>query len=267
MLAGENLSVRRGDRMTLNDVAVAVRPGVLIAVVGPNGAGKSTLVAALTDLVRLETGTVTLDGAPLASLSRAEVAKRISVLSQHYRSTFPFKAFEIVALGRSAHHGREARADEIRFAEAAMAATDTLQFADRRIDALSGGERQRIFLARALAQIMPLSTERPRYLLLDEPTASLDLRHQAAVLRFARDVVASGVGVLAVLHDLNLAAAYADDVLLLHDGRRVGSGPPALMLQKPLLGPVYGDGLRIFEGPDGAPVVLPEGPAAERPSL
>lgn len=261
MLMAEGISVRRGIRLMLRELSIAVQPGRLTAVVGPNGAGKSTLLAALTGLVAAEQGAVTLKGQAIATIPRRAFARKVSVLQQRFHSTFSFKSFEIVALGRIPYEGQESGAAVARYVAGAMAATDTAHLADQPCDRLSGGEQQRVFLARAIAQIMPLPAEEPRYLLLDEPTASLDLRHQAATLAFARDVAAQGAGVLAVLHDLNLAAAYADEIVVLADGCLAAQGKPPDVLTAEILTPVYRAPLSIFPDPEtGRPVVLSADP-------
>ena len=261
MMAADTISVRRGGRLVLNRLSIAVRPGKLTVVVGPNGAGKSTLMAALTGLVQPEQGTVTLDGQSIGAIPRKDFARRVSVLQQRFHSTFPFKSFEIVALGRMPHEGRESQTAVARYVSAAMSATETTHLADQPCDRLSGGEQQRVFLARAIAQIMPLPAEQPRYLLLDEPTASLDLRHQAATLAFAKDVAAAGAGVLAVLHDLNLAATYADEIAVLADGSVAARGTAEEVLTAEILTPVYRAPLSVFPDPEtGRPVVLPADP-------
>jgi iron complex transport system ATP-binding protein len=262
MLQANAISVRRGARMVLDDITVAVRPGSLVAVVGPNGAGKSTLVAALTHLLPLEQGSVTLDGSDLHRLDRRTCARKMSVMQQRFHTTFPFKAYEIVAMGRTPFEGLEPAAAAARHVSSAMAATGTEAFAERNCHTLSGGELQRVYLARALAQLMPLPADEPRYLLLDEPTASLDLRHQSQTLSFARGVARQGVGVLAVLHDLNLAALFADEIILLEAGRIAARGRPATVLTHDVLSPVYGPALSVFTDPaSGRPVVLPGDPA------
>ncbi len=259
MLVGTSISVRRGGRRTLDRASIQVVPGKVTAIVGPNGAGKSTLLQALTGRVRLETGSVALDGAPLASLARPDIARRVSILQQHYQSVFAFRAFEIVAMGRAPHEGHESKAAAAGYVEQAMAEAGVLDLADRPSNQLSGGERQRVFLARALAQILPLHAGVPRYLLLDEPTSSLDLRHQRSTLGFARQIAAGGVGVLTVLHDLNLTARFADEALVLQDGALVAAGPPASIFTEQTIRQVYGPGLTVFPDPQsGAPVVLPE---------
>lgn len=256
----------------MDQANVSVAPGKVTAIVGPNGAGKSTLLQALTGRVSMETGDVTLDREALQALSRPDIARRVSVLQQHFQSAFAFRAFEIVAMGRAPHEGRESQATAAVFVEQAMAEAGVLDLAERPIDQLSGGERQRVFLARALAQILPLHASQPRYLLLDEPTSSLDLRHQRTTLGFARKIAAGGVGVLCVLHDLNLTARFADHAIILQAGTMVASGPPAAIFTDQTISEVYGPGLSIFLDPEtGAPVILPLAddisPAGAVPSL
>jgi len=268
MLEGLDLRIRRGGRWTLDGVDVRIIPGQVTAVVGPNGAGKSTLLQALTGRLRLETGAISIDGDALSNVSRPDIARRISVLQQHFQTTFAFRAYEIVAMGRAPHEGRESRESSAQIVEDAMAAAGVADLADRRADQLSGGERQRIFLARALAQIMPLRGTNARYLLLDEPTASLDLRHQRSTLAFAREIAANGAGVLCVLHDLNLAARFADHAIVLSNGCAVASGPPAAVFNDRTISRVYGPDLSIFPDPEtGTPVILPRGVTDAAPSV
>ena len=262
MLAAQKLTVRRGRHIVLRDVSVEVRPGVLTAVVGPNGAGKSTLLGALTGVLPTERGEITLGKQPTGGIARRAFARQVSVLQQRFHSAFAFKAFEIVAMGRSPFEGQETGAIAARLIGEAVAATEVGHLVDRPCNHLSGGELQRVFLARALAQLMPLPAEPPRHLLLDEPTASLDLRHQAGTLALARAVSRQGVGVLAVLHDLNLAAMFADQILVLQQGRVAALGMPADVLTTEVLAPVYGAPLSVFPDPaTGRPVVLPAFPA------
>ena len=251
-----------GPLVIAKDLSIKILRGDRIGIIGPNGAGKSTVLAALTDRAPLEAGHVSLDGAPMERFHRREVARRVSVLQQHFRSTFPFRAHEIVAMGRAPFEGLESAATRAGIVEEAMAAVGVHDLADRPCDRLSGGERPRTYLARALAQIMPPPPDGPRYLLRDEPTASLDLRHQAAALAFARKAALAGVGVLAILHDLNLAARFADEVLILNQGVVAAFGPPDKIFNERTLQRVYGDGLAVFEAPGGGPVVLPRADAA-----
>lgn len=245
------LRVRLGQRPVLDSIDLTARAGEVLALVGPNGAGKSTLLAALAADLPAEQGEVRIDGRPVTDWSPAELALRRAVLPQSATLSFPFPVADVVRMGRAPWAGTE-RADEDDPAVAsAMAATEVTEFAERPFSALSGGERARVALARVLAQRAPL-------LLLDEPTAALDLRHQELVLRICRERAAAGDAVVVVLHDLGLAAAYADRAAVLHGGRIAVVGPPAGVFTGELLGEVYRQPVEVFPHPrTGAPLVVP----------
>ena len=219
--------------------------GSLTAILGPNGAGKSTLLRALAGLLPFQ-GEVLLSGVALASLQRRQVARSIAVVAQDPPADAPFTVLELVLMGRAPHLGRFALESErdLAVAEQAMRDADVLELADRPIDALSGGERRRAFLARALAQ-------EPRALLLDEPTAFLDLGHQAKVLTHAAALARRGLCVLAVLHDPNLAVTFADRAALLKDGRLVACGEAREVLKGDALEALYGAKLLATSGKNG----------------
>jgi iron complex transport system ATP-binding protein len=242
----------------LRGVDLIASDGELVALVGPNGAGKSTLLRVLAGLVPAIAGTVTIGGVDLASLDRAAVARRMAVVPQVFDTLFPFTAREVVALGRTARLGRFgiARRDDVAAVSRAMVALEVDALAERRIDRLSGGERQRVVLAMALAQ-------EPDVLLLDEPTAHLDPAHQATTLgRIAALARERGIAVVAVLHDLNLAAAFASRVVVLADGSVVRDAEPSHVITAELVTRVFGPGLRVVAY-DGRPFVIPE-PASAR---
>lgn len=245
------VTVARGGRTVLSEVSLALAAGEVVAVVGPNGAGKSTLVSVLAGDLAPAAGVATVDGRPVGQWRPKELALRRSVLPQHTTVAFPFTVAQVVAMGR-APWARTASAEEDADAIAeAMAVTEVTGFADRTFGTLSGGERARVALARVLAQRTPV-------LLLDEPTAALDLRHQDLVLAVATARAATGCGVLAVLHDLNLAAAYADRVAVVADGRLRACGPPAEVLTAELLTDVYQREVEVMAHPrTGSPLVLP----------
>jgi iron complex transport system ATP-binding protein len=248
------------DGVTLLDgVDLRVEAGELLAVVGPNGAGKSTLLGLLSGDLRPSRGAVTSQGAPVERLKVADLARRRAVLLQEHRLSFPFSVAEVVRMGRSPWRGTSAEdEDDRRVAEAAGAA-DVLHLADRRFPTLSGGEKARTAYARARAQATPV-------LLLDEPTAALDLRHQEMVLGQARELARDGHAVVAVLHDLSLAGAYADRVLLLGEGRVRGLGTPAEVLRPDLLGAVYRHRVEVLVHPrTGDLLVLPDRTTPEDP--
>ncbi|WP_043256193.1 heme ABC transporter ATP-binding protein [Streptomyces sp. Tu6071] len=240
-----------GGRPVLSGVELPVRAGEVLALVGPNGAGKSTLLAVLAADTRPDVGAVEILGRPAGEWSAAELALRRAVLPQAATLSFPFVAREVVLMGRAPWAGTEREEQDEAAVREAMAATETAAFAGRPFSALSGGERARVALARVLAQRAPL-------VLLDEPTAALDLRHQELVLRVCRERAAAGDAVVVVLHDLGLAAAYAHRVAVLHDGRVRADGPPAEVLSADLLSEVYRQPIEVIPHPaSGDPLVLP----------
>ncbi|WP_153814484.1 heme ABC transporter ATP-binding protein [Streptomyces sp. SUK 48] len=236
----EALRVRLGARPVLDGVGVSARAGEVLALVGPNGAGKSTLLGALAGDVPAAGGVVRLHGRPVDAWTAAELALRRAVLPQSAALAFPFTVAEVVRMGRAPHAASPAE-DDLAVAQA-MAATEVTGFAGRPFGALSGGERARVALARVLAQRAPL-------LLLDEPTAALDLRHQEAVLRLCRERARAGDAVVVVLHDLALAAAYAHRVVVLRGGRVTADGPPAEVFTEALLSEVYEHPVEVFAHP------------------
>ncbi|WP_240660191.1 heme ABC transporter ATP-binding protein [Streptomyces sp. WAC 01529] len=247
----EGLRVRLGGREVLAGVSVAARAGEVLALVGPNGAGKSTLLAALAADLPADAGIVRVCGRPAADWSAPELALRRAVLPQSAALSFPFAVEDVVRMGRAPWAGTRAADDDDRAVREAMAATEVGEFARRPFSALSGGERARVALARVLAQRAPL-------LLLDEPTAALDLRHQELVLGICRERAAAGDAVVVVLHDLGLAAAYADRVAVLRGGVLAAEGAPGDVFEEELLSRVYRQPVEVFPHPrTGAPVVTP----------
>ncbi|MFB7980847.1 heme ABC transporter ATP-binding protein [Streptomyces vinaceus] len=245
------LRVLLGGREVLAGIDLTARAGEVLALVGPNGAGKSTLLAALSADLPAAGGLVRIDGRPVGDWAAPDLALRRSVLPQSAEMSFPFPVGDVVRMGRAPWAGTGcADADEEAVA-AAMAATEVAGFAARPFSALSGGERARVALARVLAQQAPL-------MLLDEPTAALDLRHQELVLRICRERAAAGDAVVVVLHDLGLAAAYADRAAVLHGGRIAAEGPPAEVFGGELLSRVYRQPVEVLPHPrTGIPLVVP----------
>lgn len=239
-----------GGRRLLHGVDLAVEPGELVALIGPNGAGKSTALAVLAGDVRPDAGDVRLDDRDAATIRIAELGRLRSVLLQQKGVAFSYPVRDVVAMGRMPW-ARDASYDDDEIVADALARTDTGHLADRDVTTLSGGELARVALARVLAQ-------RCRVVLLDEPTDALDIGHQEQVLALAAGLAADGCAVLAVLHDLGLAAAYADRVVLLRDGRVVADGPPRDVLTGELLSEVYAHPVEVIEHPrTGALLVLP----------
>ncbi|ROH91144.1 heme ABC transporter ATP-binding protein [Stagnimonas aquatica] len=247
MLIGRDLHWRFGGRRLLDGVSLTLRPGELHAVLGVNGAGKSTLLKLLAGDLHPSEGEVLLNQRPMRAWSLRQRARLRAVLPQGDNLRFAFSAREVVALGRQAAVSGSP-AEEAALIDAALADADVLPLAERSYLQLSGGERQRVQLARVLAQLSqpPAREPVPGYLLLDEPTAALDLAHQHACMALLRRKLADGLGVLAVLHDINLAGRYADTVSLLHQGRMLAQGTPSEVLRPELLGRAYGSNLRFL---------------------
>lgn len=242
------VGLRLGGADILRDISLDIGFGRVVALVGPNGAGKSSLMGIMAGDVRPATGEVLLDGRPIGTLRPSELARMRAVLLQENRVAFAFTAHDVVEMGRAPWRG--VGSDDVVIAEA-MTAADVAHLAERAYASLSGGEKARVSLARVLAQETPV-------VLLDEPTAALDLRHQEDVLRIARRLAAAGRAVVVVLHDLSLAAAYADQVAMVADGTLAAFGAPADVITADRVETVYATPVRILTDPDtGRPIVLP----------
>ncbi|KAB2943917.1 MAG: heme ABC transporter ATP-binding protein [Hyphomicrobium sp.] len=244
----------------VSNIDLSVPPGKLIALVGPNGAGKSTLLRLLSGELAATSGTIELDGRALSSYSAAQLARRRAVVPQSTALSFPFTVREVVLLGATVPGFVTPPAHIERAASECIRTVGLAAFEHRLFTHLSGGERQRVHIARALLQLAIAerpSTE-PAILLLDEPTASLDLAHQGVVLDEARRQARDGRAVLAILHDLNLAAVYADQLVLLSKGRLAAQGSAREVFRDDLLSRVYGCEVRTnVTPPQGGPFVLP----------
>ena len=249
-----DLHLTYGERRVLQAVNLRAQPGRVLALIGPNGAGKSSLLGVLAGVLRPSMGAATLDGVSLERWPAAELARRRAMLSQRVQLGFGFRAEEVVMLGRSPHGTASSTAADRRIVEAALRASGAWALHKRNYLELSGGEQQRVQLARVLAQIWDCR-EAPGWLLLDEPEAGLDIAHQHEVLGHARQLAQQGFGVIAVLHDLNLAARYADDVALLAQGRLVRHGNREQVLDAPVLSRVYGMPLACVLDGEGRPLI------------
>jgi iron complex transport system ATP-binding protein len=233
-LTAQGVSVTLAGRRVLNGISLSLSPGHLVALVGPNGAGKTTLLRALAGLVPSE-GAIHIGGDPLASLSLRERARRFGYLPQGHIAHWPLAARDIVALGRYPHGATDPARLSPGDAEAvlrAMQATDAVEFAERRVTELSGGERSRVALARVLAVEAPV-------ILADEPTSSLDPRHQIDVMKNLRAAADKGTLVIVVTHDLGLAARFADTILVLSEGRLVSQGAAGEALSERVMAEVF----------------------------
>ena len=254
MLEARDVTVRIGTRKLLDRVCLHARAGETVAIVGENGAGKSSLLKLvagdrLPPRARVD-GTVHVAGRELHAWSLAERARLRAVLPQRPELAFAFTAREVATFGRYpvSTRWRDPRDREI--VDAALALADALHLADREVTTLSGGEQARVHLAAAFAQLWEADYPHPRFLLLDEPTAALDLAHQHALLATARAFAAErNLGVLAILHDLNLAASYADRVVVLHAGRVLAQGAPVDVLQPATIAEGFGVAAHILRHP------------------
>jgi ABC-type cobalamin/Fe3+-siderophores transport system ATPase subunit len=251
---------RGAGRAALDRATCGVAAAELVAVVGPNGSGKTTLVRALTGLVPISGGAVLVDQRPVAGWDRPAFARVVGVVPQREELVFPLTVAETVLLGRYARMGPFAApgAADAAAVDAALRRCDVEALRERSVDSLSGGEWQRVRIARALAQ-------EPRALILDEPTASLDVRHEMELFELIRQLVADGLAGLVITHHLNLAARFADRIVLLSDGQVVATGRPATVLTKERLTTVFGWPVAVTTWCDGSPQVVPLRPGEAAP--
>ena len=245
MLLVNDFSVSYGERAVLSGVTFDLSDGEIIVLLGANGAGKTTLIKALNGTLPVSKGEIRLDERRLSGISRREIARNIAVVAQENETRFPVTVLEFVLSGRFVHgnaFGWETDAD-VEFAEDALADCDLAEYETRLMNHLSGGERQRVVLARAIAT-------NARILLLDEPTANLDLAHQAMMFRLVRKrCEESNCSAVVITHDLNLAAAFADEIIMLKDGRIVAKGTPKEVLTAENVRDVFGVDVLLDENP------------------
>ncbi len=255
LLEAEHVSFAYGGRPAIADVALAVDEGEMLAIAGPNGSGKSTLLGLLAGTRRPSAGSVRLGGRNLRDYDRRALARAIAVVPQETGIAFPYRVAEMVLIGRAPHlHGIGLeRPHDVAAAERAMERTGVLALADRPLAELSGGERQRVIVARALAQ-------EPRVLLLDEPTTFLDLRHAIEILDLVVDLNRrERLTVVAVLHDLTVAAMYFPRLVFLRDGRLAVDGAPATVVTEAVIRDVFDVDVEVRTSADGVPTVRPRG--------
>lgn len=236
-LDARNISFAYGDNVVVRDVSLALEPGRFYGLLGPNGSGKTTLLDLLIANRRPSSGGIDLHGRALDSYSRQDLARQMALVPQEFDLGFDFRVSEIVLMGRHPHIPRFASPgpEDVALSNGAMADLEVAHLGDRLITALSGGEKQRVVAARALAQDTPL-------LIMDEATANLDIQHTIQIFQVVRRKVAAGGIVLAAIHDLNLAAAFCDEIFLLQEGRLHAAGPPEEILVPAMIDEVFGVG-------------------------
>jgi len=245
MIELDNVSLGYDHRVILQDVNMKAKPGQMLGLVGPNGSGKSTLIKGMTRVIDLFSGRILIAGRDIRAIKRDELARLVATVPQSPALPGAFTAFEVVLMGRTPHLGllRYEGARDLAIAWQAMKATHTQFFAERRVSELSGGEKQRLIIARALAQ-------QPKAMLLDEPTANLDINHQVEILNLIKSLCREqSLTVIIALHDLNLAAQYCDWLVMLNGGRVYAEGTPADILTAPNIKKVYGAEVCVYPHP------------------
>ncbi|MFD8235429.1 ABC transporter ATP-binding protein [Streptomyces sp. NPDC059696] len=260
-LAARGVTVGYGGRVVIDELDVAIPPGVITTIIGPNGCGKSTLLRTLSRLLKPARGTVVLDGEDIGGLKTRDVAQKLGLLPQTPLAPEGLTVADLVARGRHPHQSwlRQWSSDDADVVERALAMTGVSDLADRPVDALSGGQRQRVWISMTLAQGTDL-------LLLDEPTTYLDLAHALDVLDLVDDLHESGCTVVMVLHDLNLAARYSDNLVVMRDGSILAQGHPRDVVTAELLHEAFGLRARVIDDPVGdRPLVVPIGRTHVRP--
>lgn len=265
MLNGDHISVTLKNRDILRDVSLTIAPGRFTAVVGANGAGKSTLLRVLSGELRATQGAVSINGNVVRSYSARALSLVRSVLPQHTQVQFSFSAEQVIQLGRQAHGATRAENDAL--IDEVVELTGVSAFRRRVYHTLSGGERQRVQLARVLAQVWE-QTLFPRYLLLDEPTSSLDIAQQDIIFTLARAACSRNIGVMAIVHDLNQAVQFADEMLFLKEGKVIAQGTPHTVFTKPVIEETFGCPVNLYHIADREhPLMVPDHLNGVSPSL
>jgi iron complex transport system ATP-binding protein len=261
-LEARGVSVTLSHRRVVADADLVAPAGQFTAILGPNGSGKTTLLRALSGELKF-IGLISLNGQDIRTLKPWQAASLRAVLPQSTTLSFPFTVHEVVAMGVTSGLSRLPEHLTRTLPHRALARVDLSDFASRLYQDLSGGEQQRVQLARVLCQVWsPVVDGVPRYLLLDEPVSSLDIKHQLAILRLARSFADAGGGVIAILHDFNLAAMFADRIVVMSGGRVVAAGTPGETLSDTLISAVFDVPLSVGAVPNGVPFVLPQSWAA-----
>ncbi|MGK7390177.1 MAG: heme ABC transporter ATP-binding protein [Candidatus Cyclobacteriaceae bacterium M2_1C_046] len=253
MLKAINITQQISGKTILKDCCLRLKPGRFTAIVGPNGAGKSTLLKAISGESRKFKGEVILNGKQLQCFKPRELSVKRAILPQHTVVNFPFTVEQVIEIGRYAH--RTTAVENEIIINSVMRMTDLKKFKGRAYQTLSGGEKQRVQMARVMAQIRNKTSD-PKYVLLDEPTASLDIAQQHTILSLAKNLCNENIAVMAVLHDLNLAIQYADDILFLKNGQTVAYGELKDVVTKDIIEKTFGYPVRLLED-DGELIVVP----------
>jgi iron complex transport system ATP-binding protein len=245
MIELDNVGLGYNHRAILQNVSMKAGPGQILGLVGPNGSGKSTLIKGMTQVIDLFSGSILIDTRDIKTINRDELARLVATVPQNPALPGAFTAFEVVLMGRTPHLGllRYEGGKDLAVAWQAMEATHTQSFAERRVSELSGGERPRLIIARAL-------TQQPRAMLLDEPTANLDINHQVEILNLIKSLcLEQSLTVIIALHDLNLAAQYCDWMVMLNGGKVYAQGTPLDILTAPNIKRVYGAEVCVYPHP------------------
>jgi iron complex transport system ATP-binding protein len=245
MIELDNISLGYNHRAVLHDVSMKARPGQILGLVGPNGSGKSTLIKGMTGVIDLLSGRILIDDHDIKTIKPDKLARLVATVPQSPALPGAFTAFEVVLMGRTPHLGllRYEGGKDLAIAWQAMDATQTQSFAKRRVSELSGGERQRLVIARAL-------TQQPKAMLLDEPTANLDINHQVEILNLVKSLcLEQSLTVIIAIHDLNLAAQYCDWMVMLNGGKVYAEGTPLDILTAPNIKKVYGAEVCVYPHP------------------
>jgi len=245
MIELDDVSLGYNHKAVLHDVSMKAGPGQILGLVGPNGSGKSTLIKGMTGVIDLFSGHIFIDGRDITTIKREQLARLVATVPQSPALPGAFTAFEVVLMGRTPHLGllRYEGGKDLTIAWQAMGATHTQSFAERRVSEISGGERQRLVIARAL-------TQQPKAMLLDEPTANLDINHQVEILNLVKNLcLEQSLTVVIAIHDLNLAAQYCDWMVMLNGGKVYAEGTPLDILTAPNIKRVYGADVCVYPHP------------------
>lgn len=262
MMRANQISVEAPNgKVLIQNISIEVEPGQLKAIIGKNGAGKSTLLKAMTQDINAISGTCTLDDTDIQQYRLEELAQKRSIVSQQVSLEFSFSVRQVVLIGRSPYMSFFETDTDDKIATEALKKVDALHLIDRSYLTLSGGEKQRVQFARAIAQIWDLmEAGEPSYLLLDEPLSSLDISHQHEMMTVLKELSKKNVGILIIIHDLNLAAQYSDKVHVLKDGETVIEGDPALVFTEKIISEAFDYPVNILKHPNGGfPVVVTAG--------